>query len=356
MIRAFVFALAVALIVQVRGHDDTEAANYQLYLEQQCSANGVIVTFSWTGTSPDATEQWLDISLFNNAWQPGTFLGAGPLSASATSQVWDGLIPNTTHYVRIHQKLSNGAWDPSATYYFQTADCGSATPPAGTPPDSPLRDFLSMIGRHDGLPLGVPANFSWFGGPEIQLATPPPGWNAMLGWGQVYSDSSQPTPPPNLRIHIADMKIYGLTGGEWRVLQNVHLFSGSYYAADYGGGAVAATERPEAEGGVSVHPHAGRPYHFFPRNRVQIPPGLEGVVVTITARLTLNDPSGPDTRAEARLMLGAGLDWFAGLAGNTNTRGSCVGPMIWLTSEFKTYTCHTFKDAGVLRANPPPLS
>jgi hypothetical protein len=151
------------------------------------------------------------------------------------------------------------------------------------------------------------------------------------------------------------MTVYGLVNGQWQTLQNVHLVGGSYYHASYAGGAIQAVERNEAGGGVSVTPYPGRPYHFFPSSRVQVPAGLEGVVVAISARLILDNPAGPDTRPEARLMLGAGLDWFKGLAGNTSARGACVGPMIWLTSEYQTFVCHTFRNAGVLQANPPPL-
>ena len=356
MIRALVFALTVALMIQSRGPNASEAAEYQLYVDQECSAHGVIAFFTWSGASPAATEQWLDLSLFNNEWQPGSFLGGGPMAATTTAHTWDGLIPNTVHYVRLNQKLSDGAWDPSATYYFQTLDCAGGTPSAGAS-DTPAapRALLDMVGRHDGSPLGVPSNFDWQGGPTIHLSTPPAGWDAMLGWGQVYSDVSQPTPPANLRIHVSGLTIYGLAEGSWQVLQSVQLVGGSYYTPSYNGGAIPATERHEADGGVSVAPYAGRPYHFFPSARVPIPSGLTGVVVAVRARLILNDPAGADSRPEARIMLGAGLDWFGGLAGNTKTRGACVGPMVWLTSEYQTFTCHTFRDPGVLQANPPPL-
>src|SRR5690606_28486958 len=112
------------------------------------------------------------------------------------------------------QRMPNGAFDPSATYYFQTADCPAGAPvaPAG-PASGAARGLLDMIGMHDGSPLGVPQNFDWRAGPVIHAALPPAGWKGLLGWGQVYSDVSQPVPPQNLRIQVGGMTIYGLVNG-----------------------------------------------------------------------------------------------------------------------------------------------
>jgi hypothetical protein len=107
----------------------------ELYLSQSCLSDGSVrVSFSWAGNSLSASQQWLDLSLFDNGWQFGTFLGAGPLSAQTSQLTWDGLIANRVHYVRVNQQLPNGAWDPSATFYFSTAPCGSTTPPPPPPP------------------------------------------------------------------------------------------------------------------------------------------------------------------------------------------------------------------------------
>jgi hypothetical protein len=357
MIRALFLAFVAAFAIQ-SGAPTTEAGNQQLSVEQQCSAQGVTAFFSWTGVSPDATEQWVDLSLHHNGWQGGTYLGWGPLAPSTTALTWDGLVPNAIHYVRTNQQLPNGAWDSSATFYFQTMDCaggGGSAAAASSEPSSTSRSLFDMSGRHDGTPLGVPGNFSWQAGPEIQAARPPAGWNAMLAWGQVYPDANQPRPPANLRIQVAGVTVYGLVGGTWTVLQESHRFGGGHFSPTYSGGAIRAITRPESTGGISVLPHPGRPYHFYPSSRVVIPAGLTGVVVAVQARLILDDPNGPDTRPQAKLMLGAGLDWFGGLAGNTKTRGACVGRMTWLTSEFQTFVCHTFSSPGVLEANPPPL-
>ncbi len=103
-----------------------DAAVSQLTISQICSPampGTVRVTFSWTGNAPGSQQQWLDLSLANNGWQPGTFLGAGPFSSATTSYTWDGLLPDAVHYVRVNQQLPAGNWDPSQTFTFATASC-----------------------------------------------------------------------------------------------------------------------------------------------------------------------------------------------------------------------------------------
>jgi hypothetical protein len=108
----------------------SQAATTQLYTLQTCLPDGSVrVDFSWQGNDRNATQQWLDLSLFNNNWQWGTFLGAGPMPGSQNALRWDGLIPGVTHFVRVNQQLANGAWDPSGTFYFDTRACTPATPP-----------------------------------------------------------------------------------------------------------------------------------------------------------------------------------------------------------------------------------
>ena len=89
---------------------------------QGCSGLGrVTVTFNWL-PSPLAQVQWVDLTLFNNGFVWGTFLGAGPFAPTASVHTWDGLLPNTTHYYRVNTFV-NGRWYPSGTYSFITRAC-----------------------------------------------------------------------------------------------------------------------------------------------------------------------------------------------------------------------------------------
>jgi hypothetical protein len=108
-----------------------EAATSALFYSQVCQTDGrVQVHFFWTGNDPGALQQWLDLSLFNNGWLTGTFLGAGPLAPATTDLVWSGLIPDAIHYVRVNQLEPGGFWDPSPTFFFQTLACAPSGAPA----------------------------------------------------------------------------------------------------------------------------------------------------------------------------------------------------------------------------------
>src|SRR5215208_504966 len=69
-----------------------------LYLAQRCESNGTVsLAFVWEASDPNARQVWVDVSNQSNSWLPGTFTGAGPLPASATSFAWVGWQPGTSY-------------------------------------------------------------------------------------------------------------------------------------------------------------------------------------------------------------------------------------------------------------------
>ena len=110
----------------------TEAsAGASLVNTQWGCANGYArVTFSWAPSS--GVVQWLDISLHNNGFAAGTFIGAGPMGLHQTSLTWDGISPGVVHYWRVNT-LTAAGWVPSATGQF--VPCGST---AALPPAAPI--------------------------------------------------------------------------------------------------------------------------------------------------------------------------------------------------------------------------
>jgi hypothetical protein len=130
--------LAVVVLVGfvglVRSGGVAHAGAGELLFSQACVTGGVTVNFSWTGSDPSARQQWLDLSTQDNGWLPATYVSAGPLGASTSQYQWTGLRPNTIHYVRVNQQLSNGVWDASPTFQVATGAC--------QPAPSALRDDL----------------------------------------------------------------------------------------------------------------------------------------------------------------------------------------------------------------------
>ena len=93
---------------------------------QACSATfpgRAVVTFTWSRGLLSGDSQRLDLSLFDNGFAGGTFIGAGPLWGSAQTFTWDGLLPGAVHYYRVNTKSALGGWHPSGTYSFRTWAC-----------------------------------------------------------------------------------------------------------------------------------------------------------------------------------------------------------------------------------------
>lgn len=84
-----------------------------------CAGGGIAnVVFRWAPASPWGATQWLDLSIFNNNFAPGTFLAAGPLSPFGHELVWPGILANVDHFWRINAPIFFG-WNPSPTGHFR---------------------------------------------------------------------------------------------------------------------------------------------------------------------------------------------------------------------------------------------
>ena len=93
-----------------------------LDLTYTCTGGGrATVTFRWAPASSPAFFQFLDLTLFNNNFVPGTFLGLGPMAPTQQAQVWPGIIANAIHYFRVNT-FSFFGWTPSGTGSF-VAQC-----------------------------------------------------------------------------------------------------------------------------------------------------------------------------------------------------------------------------------------
>ncbi len=123
---------------------------------QRCSSGTsgtVAVSFSW---SPDlATEgsQWLDVSLYNTNFSPGTFVGKGPLPSSQSSLTWDGFNPSAIYFWRVNTQGSDG-WHTSETRIFVTISCAGSDAQANADLLR-LQDRLSQVIAGSGFNIAV---------------------------------------------------------------------------------------------------------------------------------------------------------------------------------------------------------
>src|SRR3954470_19873920 len=74
------------------------AAAYNInVVSQGCTGDGYVrINLAWG--APNEGAQWVDLSLTNNGWAPGTFIGIGPFGAFDGAATWSGLQPGLLHF------------------------------------------------------------------------------------------------------------------------------------------------------------------------------------------------------------------------------------------------------------------
>jgi len=95
----------------------------------QCFGGTANVIFNWTPVA-GAEVQYVDLSLANNGFAGGTFIGFGPLTGTTTSIQWNGLAAGQTHYYRVSAGVTGAGWVFSQTGIF--TPCGPQAPAGGT--------------------------------------------------------------------------------------------------------------------------------------------------------------------------------------------------------------------------------
>jgi hypothetical protein len=155
---AAVALFLVAAIVIDQGQFHPQSADAQAIpaapqpptvLQQQCSVTKpgtVLVPFQWQPSGEGS--QWLDLSLVDNGFAPGSYVGVGPLPPGSSTFAWDGLVSAMPHYVRVNTSTPTG-WLSSQTLAFTTGVCGG---PAAL--DQPIQ----ACGGQAGV---VNATFKW---------------------------------------------------------------------------------------------------------------------------------------------------------------------------------------------------
>ena len=119
---ALALAAALVLVLQfARPAQEASALAPRLALPHAvCSGASATVSFSWTPV-PGAIDQWLDVSLVDDDFQPGTAATSGALNSSQSSLGWLGLAAGFVHYWRVNARM-DGGWATSMTGAF--VPCG----------------------------------------------------------------------------------------------------------------------------------------------------------------------------------------------------------------------------------------
>lgn len=91
---------------------------------QGATSESVRAILLW-GTSRGGP-QWLDLSIFNDGFAPGTFISSPAFDRERWGYVWDGLRQGTTHFARVNTLTALG-WKASVTLSFFTPVCNEAS-------------------------------------------------------------------------------------------------------------------------------------------------------------------------------------------------------------------------------------
>jgi hypothetical protein len=146
------------------------AAAYNInVISQSCTGDGYVdVNLAWG--APMDGPQWVDLSLSNNGFYPGTFVTIGPFGPSDGAGHWAGLLPGLVHFLRINT-LTPFGWQPSQTISFMTrGDCGGSL----ISYQPPMLTFTPSVLSQDCLPdHRVRVSFNWLMTPVTAGVTVP---------------------------------------------------------------------------------------------------------------------------------------------------------------------------------------
>jgi len=112
----------------------------------QCFGTTANVIFSWTPVA-GADSQFVDLTLANNGFAPGTFIGFGPLGPTTTTIQWNGLVAGQQHYWRVSAGVPGIGWAFSQTGVF--TPCGPTAPAGGT-------TYVCSGGGRAAVTFGIP--------------------------------------------------------------------------------------------------------------------------------------------------------------------------------------------------------
>lgn len=196
---------------------------------------------------------------------------------------------------------------------------------------------------------------------------------ALLPWLVIFDGVDNRA--SNTRVHMRNMRAWILSRstGQWRSVGLSPGVSGfNTGKATLVGGSVAENKRTNADGSVEVKPPSDPSYAWhgwWNNGRVTIDPtDIQAMLVTLQARLTVDNPAAGDDRSRAQYMIQVGADyyydqnwtWTVGAPGVGTSRSKLV------KNDWQAFNLFTFTDVGIsepgggiseaeFRRNPPPL-
>ena len=129
---AVVAAASMAPAASAQPEAAPSAATVRNFIRSSfCSATGTTTTFAIPSAEELESQYeavpsqiWIDLTLFQNGYAPGTFLAAGPFPAGArpASFDWSGMLVGVEHFYRMNALFPDG-WKTIGSEKITTPDC-----------------------------------------------------------------------------------------------------------------------------------------------------------------------------------------------------------------------------------------
>lgn len=242
----------------------------------------------------------------------------------------------------------------------------------------------------------------WGSGASFPETTPQPsGWTSYVPWAHLMrdatgaraalsaADAGRPwtdtrarlgNSAVNSRIHARHMQMLWLVGGVWQVGYYNDIFDNVIYPFDWLESNQATMPAPnyrrfETGGGTSMRaislandsrnpsiPNQYRDWQWHPfGSRNLVPAGWTGALSCFFARRIVDEPGGPDDRAQMNMLAGCSWDWYLSQVLSSppeqgvNVLYGGFSRLKYLTNDWQLF-CNTNLTEAQLRANPPPIT
>lgn len=295
----------------------------------------------------------------------GGVLVAGMVSASAADPAGPGPVQLTVTTAGTSGPLEY-TYDPAAV----------VAPPVITSPtegggngNAVVEAIISdTFGKHDAIPRGVPAGYSWYADADTDANKSYMAfkqYGAINTWGQVFVPAGG-SDNYDVRVQMRDSRVYFLADGIWtRVQINNGPMGGAYWSGNFNpSGSQNASIRSDGDGMYSVPMSPTRTrsdvFHWWwdgQNPRIPIPSHIDGILLRTDIRLV------PDTGRSnvdgAKFIACSSADLFA-------TPSTIIGPngmndgtpeprMKWVTGEWQHFYSTTLSTVA-LKSNPPEIT